>query len=46
VDSGNTVNVYAHEFGHIMGLDDSYEIGEDSALRRISVSYAEELRAA
>ena len=30
VDSGNTVNVYAHEFGHIMGLDDSYVIGEDS----------------
>jgi len=28
IDGGQAVNVYAHEFGHIMGLDDSYEVGE------------------
>jgi len=29
-EGGNWANVYAHEFGHVMGLDDSYEIGTNA----------------
>jgi len=32
---GQMANVYAHEFGHVMGLDDSYEIVTDAHGNRV-----------
>jgi hypothetical protein len=34
-NNGQTVNVYAHEFGHVMGLDDSYEYVTDAQGNRV-----------
>jgi hypothetical protein len=35
MENGQPVNVYAHEFGHVMGLDDSYEFVTDAQGNRV-----------
>ena len=45
-NNGQTVNVYAHEFGHVMGLDDSYEHvpdGQGNTVRQLRAGMADDL---